>query len=230
MNHQFVRIYRNILDLHLTRCRNVKQEQHITKEVRETKSGRGTIGKRKEAVEWIEAAVVFLLWTTARGAQLGRHTETGCGAFIAKHTHTHTHSSSLSKHDAANDSWPVCCNRWTTVSTHNTGKQLHGDRRCSFLLAKRSPLCVWKATLAVCVCVCVSTTLLFVPLAFLINPHSLQSGLAELNFTRSQTRTLEEGKGGVSMQHLATHRTLSPFYLPPLHSAHWEAERDKRRK
>lgn len=41
-------------------------------------------------------------------------------------THTYTlYLSSLSKHESAavRDFWPAYCNRWTTVSTHNTVTQ-----------------------------------------------------------------------------------------------------------
>ena len=132
---------------------------------------------------------------------------------------THRRTSSLSKHETANDFQPVCCNRWTNASTYT---HIHSQHWQAAAQRQEMLLLVCKvrgnAHSSLCACVCAPTDLLFVPPAFLINSHSPQSGLAELNFTRSQTRTVECWG---SIQHLATHHTISPFYLPPLQSAWW---------
>lgn len=106
-------------------------------------------------------------------------------------------------------------NRWTTVSTlTHAGKQLPGDRGCSFLLAKLPRVferrCSQCAVLALYVCVCGCAGGPPCSLSLWCFLSTLLHHSRELNFPRSSTGIPKES---VFVGHLATHHTAAclPF-------------------
>lgn len=147
----------------------VKHEQHIMKKIKKTKSGRGTIEKRKEAVEWTEAAVALQCGRQPKKHSWagGRHTET-CSFYDKAHTGAHPHSANTRQ-------------QMTPRPFVATGGLL-------FQLSHRHApwqTAAWRLEMPFLVGF---AALLFVTSAFLINSHSLYCRLAGLHFAIRNNR------------------------------------------